>query len=301
VFAGNATAVRPEWPSPTQFNHAIVGIVVPGTVEGPSVKEVAGFGRLLFFDPTHRWVPFGRLPWTLQGSWGLIVDPTTTALVELPNPQEADLWIATGTTRLSIGADGRLSGHSRVVLGGELAADERGWRHEQTEKELKDAWARKLNRTIRGVVLSQVKTADDRTGNRFETELEFTAPSFGQVVQNELLLVQLDILNRGTVPAFTEKTRRQPLLLRPVNDRDEVTFVVPAGFAVEELPPLKELKSDYGDYSGEFTQVEGAVVYRRALILRSQRIAPADYPKLREFLIAVARAEHVTAVLRAKK
>ena len=301
VFAGDATAIRAEWPSPEQFNHAIVAITVSPALDGPAVKEVPSLGRLLFFDPTDRWVPFGRLPWILQGSRGLVQDGAATDLIDLPQPPEADRWLSIATTRLSLGANDRLTGKARIVVGGELAAEARRTRHDLTDQEYIDRWTSRLNHTVRGVLASQVKTGDDPHRDLFETQVEFSADAFGQRAQQNLLLVQLDLLSRGSVPAFSKKTRHRPVLVPPVHDRDRVALELPAGCTVDDLPPRKELKSDYGEYSGEFAVEAGALVYRRALTLRSQIVAPADYPRFREFLIAVSRADHATVVLRAPK
>src|SRR5262249_10321762 len=57
IFAGNRNFVRPEWPSPMQFNHAIIAIRVPDSVALPTVVEAPGIGKLLMFDPTDSITP----------------------------------------------------------------------------------------------------------------------------------------------------------------------------------------------------------------------------------------------------
>ncbi|MBL8115086.1 MAG: DUF3857 domain-containing transglutaminase family protein, partial [Acidobacteria bacterium] len=78
VYLGDASYVRDEWPSPRQFNHAILAVRLPeesgapSTTVAPAVARHAALGLLLFVDPTAQHTPVGELPESLQGSRGLI-------------------------------------------------------------------------------------------------------------------------------------------------------------------------------------------------------------------------------------
>lgn len=51
IYANDRAYVRPEWASPHQFNHAIVGIRVPAGTALPTVLNDAAFGPLLISIP----------------------------------------------------------------------------------------------------------------------------------------------------------------------------------------------------------------------------------------------------------
>jgi hypothetical protein len=72
IHAGDRTFVREEWFSPTQFNHMIVAIRVPDTINLPAIFNAPQIGRLLIFDPTSETTPLGDLPEEEQGSFALL-------------------------------------------------------------------------------------------------------------------------------------------------------------------------------------------------------------------------------------
>ncbi len=61
IYAGDRNHVRREWPSPHQFNHAIIAIKVNEDVNAPSILQHSTLGRLLIFDPTSSNTPVGDL------------------------------------------------------------------------------------------------------------------------------------------------------------------------------------------------------------------------------------------------
>ena len=46
IRSGDRRYVREEWPSPYQFNHAIIAVEVSDAIQAPAVGEWDGFGRL---------------------------------------------------------------------------------------------------------------------------------------------------------------------------------------------------------------------------------------------------------------
>jgi len=84
IYAGDRTFVRPEWPSPEQFNHAIIAVRVSPETNLPTVIQHPRLGRLLIFDPTDPDTPLGDLPEDEQGSRALVVAGAQGDLVEMP-------------------------------------------------------------------------------------------------------------------------------------------------------------------------------------------------------------------------
>src|SRR5213593_1548775 len=62
IYSGDPFYVRESWPSPQQFNHAIVAISVSDTTPRAASVEHPALGRLLFFDPTDPDTSVGDLP-----------------------------------------------------------------------------------------------------------------------------------------------------------------------------------------------------------------------------------------------
>jgi len=69
------------------FNHEILAVQLPESVKDNSlvaVVEHPKLGRLLIFDPTDEYTPFGQLRGELQANHGLLVTPDGGELVKLP-------------------------------------------------------------------------------------------------------------------------------------------------------------------------------------------------------------------------
>jgi transglutaminase-like putative cysteine protease len=68
IYARDRQYVHPEWPSPNQFNHAIVAVRISAQTKLPTVVEHPKLGRLLIFDSTDPVTPVGNLRQEEQGS-----------------------------------------------------------------------------------------------------------------------------------------------------------------------------------------------------------------------------------------
>ena len=84
IFSGNRRYVRPDWPSPQQFNHVIIAVKFSGELEAPAVASAGAWGKLLLFDPTNRYTPLGYLPDHQQDSLALLVRPSGGELLRAP-------------------------------------------------------------------------------------------------------------------------------------------------------------------------------------------------------------------------
>jgi transglutaminase-like putative cysteine protease len=120
--------VVPEAPSALDFDHVILAIRLPeGTAASPgsglwAIQEIPKLGKLLFFDPTHPFVPLGFLPDNLQSNYGLIVSDEGGELVSLPLlPAVANRLLR--TAKLSLTPNGTLYGTVTEVRWGAPAAE----------------------------------------------------------------------------------------------------------------------------------------------------------------------------------
>jgi transglutaminase-like putative cysteine protease len=71
VSTRDHNGLHPDVPTVAAFNHVIVAVVGPGQTR-------------TFIDPTAKHVPFGALPWQVQGRPALVVTPDGGELVTLP-------------------------------------------------------------------------------------------------------------------------------------------------------------------------------------------------------------------------
>ncbi len=83
-------------------------------------------------------------------------------------------------------------------------------------------------------------------------------------------------------------SRRWPLIIRRnTKTTAELTYVIPAGYAVAALPLAKEFRSPFGVVALDVRASEGRVSVKHELELYAQRIGPADYKAFREFCLNV--------------
>lgn len=298
VLASDSLPVNPDWPAVDQFDHAIAAIEVPAEVESPAIVEGPGGRRLLFFDPTDDDTPLGGLPWPLQGSRGQLVVEGADALVQLPRLPESAQFGIRHRAKLSLAADGSVTGTVAVEQTGQAAAAMRRRYRQMSEKELTESVLRQISETLRGATLARTARQDGRREGKYGLEFEFAVPSFAQPLRESLALVRLDVLSRDSVPVFSEKNRRTPVRVRPVDQTDEVELALPAGVTVDELPPAAKLESRFGAHERSFEVRGSSLVFRRRLVLKSAAVPVADYAALRQFLADAAKADRAAVVLK---
>ncbi len=99
--------VRPEWPSPRLFNHAILAITTPD--------------GLRYFDPSDPYVSLGDLPAALQNTPALLFAAGAT----LANTPVGEVAVVERSVHLTLTADGRVGGRVLESSRGHAAADYR--------------------------------------------------------------------------------------------------------------------------------------------------------------------------------
>jgi transglutaminase-like putative cysteine protease len=109
IYSGDREFVRREWPSPMQFNHAIIAVKVSAETSLPTViGELPQLGRLLIFDPTDPVTPVGDLPESEQGSFALVIAGTQGNLVRVP-------LLPAFTNRIELAVDAQMDAAGAVA------------------------------------------------------------------------------------------------------------------------------------------------------------------------------------------
>jgi Domain of Unknown Function with PDB structure (DUF3857)/Transglutaminase-like superfamily len=296
AYSGDPTYVRTEWPSPQQFNHAIVAVVVGADTKASAVLDHSGLGRLLFFDPTDEQTPLGELPLHLQGSQGLIVSTEGGPLVRMPL-SNAEANPTTRRVEASVTADGTLHATVRRSSAGHPASIER-----QIFKDLRrDDYLRVIEADVRrqipGAVLSLGQVGEDATTNRFELTMTLQAPGYAQIVQGRLMIVRPPQMNRIELPAFTAATRVTPIVLEPLDERDILELILPADTAVDEIPEPRRAEAPFGSFSISWQVQNGRVTRNLSLRIHRSNVAPASYADVRTFLDTFREAERLPVIL----
>ena len=300
IYSGDRAYVREEWPSPQQFNHCIIAVVVGDDTKAPSVVTHAKLGRLLVFDATDDTTPVGDLPDHEQGSLALVVAGDDGALLRMPfTPPEQNLWKR--EVEAGLAADGSIRATVRERLAGQSAVTARrlfkGLAKSDFEKAI-ERWVSAGGAT--GAKFMKIEPADDHGGGRFALDVEFSADGFAQNMQDRLLVFRAAVVTRGQSLSLAEPTRKHPFMIEPEAFSETVRVRLPEGFEVDEMPEGVQLKSEFGDYTASYEVREGHLVFTRSLVQRAATVPAAKYKEVRDFFGRVRASEEAPVVLARK-
>jgi hypothetical protein len=296
--SGDDLPVWPEFPSATQFDHAIVAIRVDDSIDLASVVTTSKWGRLLFFDPTAEHTVVGDLPWYLQGTSVFVQDRASDALIELPRiaPLEGHAYVRKVTLHLK--PDGSCTGEASILGRGQAGAALRNALFQaSTDEALRKLVVNLLGSSVRNAQLQQVERHDEAKTGVCGVSFEFSKSNYLQFFNNGLAVAKGEILSRGDVPALTAAERRLPVKLRPLAFEDHIEVMLADGMRLEELPAPLSFSSVYGSYHRDFKVDGKAIIMDRQLELEPQSVPAADYEPLRKFLSALGKADRASVLL----
>ena len=296
IYSGDPTYVRAEWASPRQFNHCIIAVKVGDTTTAPTVMNHPKLGRLLIFDATDPYTPVGDLPDYLQGSNALIIAGDSGGLAKMPiAPPESDTLER--RIDVSLTEAGSLQGKISERAVGQTSTTFRRQLRELSTTDYKKSLEGWLTRGSTGAQLVSFKPTDKQSENGFDLDVEFSIPQYGQLMQNRLLVFKPVVVSRRNSSSLTEAKRTTPVELDSNSMRETVTFSLPAGFVIDEMPSPVDLKTPFGTYSTKYEAKDGKLVFTR-LMTTSRTLIPTDkYASIRDFFAAIREAEQSPVVL----
>lgn len=292
-LSGDRTAVRPDWPSPSQFNHMVAAIHVDESVASPHLVEDPSGGRLLLFDPTDEYTPIGEYPVSDQGGRVLLCTPGTGRLVQIPLAPPAS-----STDRFSFRA--KLSPDGSLAVGfteaghGLFASRERARRIERSKTHT--PVADDIKAAVRGATTVDATTRDLAENDGCELAGSFLLPQYGHAVRKDLIAVQPLIAGSIPFPPFNEKERTRPIRLMALVQEVEVVLEIPSGFRVAEPGSSMRIERPYATYETNVTTAEREIVFHRRLVVQAGDLPPDEYEDLRSFL-ETARKRDRTPIL----
>lgn len=287
--------VDERFPSLFGFNHAIIAIKVP---EGAPKALHAASNGLLFFDPTHPYVPLGLLPPGLQGSRGLVVAGGKGELVAMPaHPPEASKLLR--TAKLALKDDGSLEGQVQEVRTGEIAA---GFRssiaslNENARRQYVDEMlAYHLDQhSVKDLV---IENADDPSKD-LVIRYVVTAQRYARKAGG-MTLLRPRVIGRKPEPALDLTERKHDYITEgPSQHIDDIEIALPAGLAVDELPPPRKVTTAALTYSSESAFEKSTLRYKRRYEVH-QHVVPRDrLAELNKAFSEILADERTSAVLK---
>ncbi len=299
IYSGNSRYTKEDWPSPHPFNHEIIAISVPEETKLPAALTVSGVGRLVLFDPTDPYVPFGYLPDHEQGANALLIAGEKGSLFKTPEV-EPQVNHTERTWTMKLNADGSLEGQLKEVARGQDAFDREEQKQRLDADQLRRSLVAWLNYTIPGVEVSNTEGKYDAANSTYELRLTFKAPSYARVMQGRLWMVKSGPTSYGGVPNVAKAKRQHPLVIKPASFSEKIVWEVPAHLKLDELPDKDQLESSFGSFSSQWVANAGQVTVERSLTLKAAVIAPEQYGPARDFLSRFHGSEVAPIVFMAK-
>lgn len=299
ITADDPSFVRPEWPSPHQFNHCIIAIKIgDASITAPVVMHPS-LGRVLMFDPTDPYTPLGDLPEDEQGSWALIDHVDTQELLQMPVMPAEDNGL-NRSIEASLNINGGISGSITEVMLGQNARRQRAAHRGLSTNDYNQYVNRWVTRGITGATTKGIKVDDILDEGKFNRDVSFEAPGYAQVMQGRLMVFKPAVIGRLEQMSFSDDKRMTPYMIGSVSYSEKVKIKLPEGFVVDEIPEALDLKADFGNYTSSYAVEGDSVVFSRSLrLLRSE--VPADkYGTIKDFFGQIHNAEKSPVVLMKK-
>lgn len=299
IYSGDPNYVRANWPSPQQFNHCIIAVKVSDTTQASTIIQHPKLGRLLIFDPTDSETPIGDLPDHMQGSLALLDSKMATELVTMPTtPPEMNQLERIATLQLQ--ADGAIAGQILENAKGQVAVEFRSQFRQLSKPEYHGLIERWLTAGATSARVDKIEPSDNVGDGKFTLNVQFSANSYGQLMQGRLLVFKPAVVSRRENLSLTAAQRKHPVVLNANAYSETVKVQLPAGFAVDEVPDPVKLETAFGSYTTSYEVVNGELVFKRQLSQKATTIPAAQYDAVRKFYESIRAAENAPVVL-AKK
>lgn len=296
VYSGDRDYVRPEWPSPHQFNHVIVAIRIPDSIDAPTVLSHPALGRLLIFDPTDPFTPLGGLDEDQQGSHALLIHPEHGGLFPLPLAPPSENRVER-SVQAALTDEGLVNARLLTRYHGQSGSLWRSILARETEAEWKKRMEGSLARRAGSVRIARLEFAPPAPRTPLESTVEFESRSIAQLMQNRLMTVAPGQFVPAIEFAISTRERTLPVLLPDVVRTDEVHIRLPAGFVIDEMPGPVALQSSFGRFEASWARSPEGLVFRQHLEI-TRKLGPASsYPDARSFFEQAAGAQNAAVVL----
>ncbi len=296
-------AITPATPATRWFDHVILAIHLPDDLNDPSLHMIIShpkLGRLLIFDPTDEFTPFGHLRGELQENYALLVTPDGGELIKLPQLPGAMNGVVR-TAKLTLASSGVLSGDFTEQRNGDYGTQQRA----SLKSVTKDADRVKFLETLISHSLSTFQLTKASFSNLNQVDQPF-GYQYSLVAQNyaktagNLLLVRPRVLGTN-VSDFLEKKepRMYPVEFEgPAKNTDTIEIALPAGYEVDDLPPAVNADYSFASYHSK-TEVNGNTLkYTRTFEVKELSVPLSKVEELKKLYRIIAGDERNTAVLK---
>lgn len=258
-------------------------------------------GNETVLDPGRKFASFGELDWRHALTGGLHQTDKGAVLAITPQiPIKQAVTLRTGV--LTVGRDGSVSGTVRITMNGPAALRWRELAIENDEDEVK----KQFNEEVRDLVPDGVTADFDHFLGleSFHSELMGTVKISGNLATGtgkRFFLPAMFFESHARHPFVAEDKREAPVDMEYGSIvKDEVTYALPEGFAVESAPSDASVPwAGHAVFQVKTATNKNEVTVTRTLARGFTMLAPKEYPDLRDYYQKIATADQQQLVLTA--
>lgn len=285
------------------FDHAILAVRLPENMDDSSLQSVMvdpKLGRLLIFDPTDEYTPFGHIRGELQGNYALLVTADGGDLVRLPQlPTLTSGILRNG--KMSLDARGNLKGDVQEVRLGDAAMFQRY----ELRSATKDTDRIKPIETLLAHSLADFHITKATVTNLQENALPFqyhysiVSVEYAKNAGNLMLVRPRIIGNKSNSFLETKEPRKYPVEFSgPMRDSDTFEIVLPAGYEVDDLPPPVDADYGFASYHSKTEASGNTLKYTRTFEVKELTVPVTKIEDLKKLYRIIAGDERNNAVLK---
>ncbi|HET6373430.1 MAG TPA: DUF3857 domain-containing protein [Candidatus Polarisedimenticolia bacterium] len=284
-------SVSPEFPSPFQFNHAIVAISMPPGTQLPSMLDAGAAGRVLIFDPTSTTTGLGDLPRYLQGTHAVLSHASRGALISLPvlAPETSSRVIQYD---VSFPGRGGIDVTAKATYTGQYAASERSYyssvRGDKRTEEFRSWIAANHGKPdIRVLDVTGVERPDDSIVLTLDLWMPLPGKDLG-----DLRTMASRFLLSSRAERLEQSERTTPLRIEAgYQETDRTVIHLPDGWRVAGSPPATRVTGPVGEFLLETSTESGTLILQRSLTMKAATVAPGDYAPVKKFFDDIFKAD----------
>jgi len=268
------------------------------------VIELNVDGKPIFVDPGEKMAPFQTLAWAHAGAGGVAMgagDKVETVVTPLPlNTDNTVVHVG----KVTVNADGTVAGALKVGFIGQEALH---WRQLSLRIDATNL-SQRMERTIAQQVPDGIQIHVDRIANLDDPGKQLVAvvTATGPLAQragNHMVLPRLFFETKETDPFPSEDSRALPIDMHyPAQEQEQITYVLPAGYAIEGAPEDASFKwEENAAYQLRTKADAGSITTARILARGFTMLEAKEYGGLRDFYEKVVVSDHQQIALSAAK
>jgi hypothetical protein len=210
-------------------------------------------------------------------------------------PSDFNAW--SRETEISLAGDGSIKGVIRERSSGQESRPARTMLRSLSNNDFNRAIERWLTRGATAARLDKLTSKDRQAEAAFDMDVEFSAPSYAQLMQDRLLVFKPAVASRTNSIYLTEKERKHPVMIDSNSFREKATFSLPVGFSVDEVPDAVSLQTGFGKYATTYEVKDGKLIFTRSLTMKRGTVSVERYKEVRDFFTGMLNAEQSPVVL----